>query len=190
MNPKKNLNNKDHSNKDRSNRKQWSSNKKNRTRRKKKTTRISEHFSKKDFACTETKKLRISLGLIGALELLRNKAKKRINILKGYESPDSPKAKKKFGKNYHTQGIAADIQIEGLTPVEVFLLAEEVTEFNGIGLNIEESYVHVDTRKEDNRFLWIETESSQVEINESNRDQYIKKTAWISDTETQKSVEP
>ena len=147
--------------------------KKNNKPKKKKTHKISEHFSKKDFICKESGKLRISLGLIGALELLRSNSKNRVNILKGYECPETSEKKKKIQRNYHSYGVAADITVDNLSAIEVFKLAENIEEIKGLGLNISDDYVHIDTRKDDERSLWVEEEEKIIQIDDTNRKTYI-----------------
>ncbi len=140
--------------------------------KKAKSNRVSEHFSKRDFVCKESGEFKISLGLVGALEQLRFLTKKRITIIKGYEPPEVAEKKGKIKRNYHTKGIAADIQVDNLDPKEAFIFAETIPEINGIGLNIAENYIHVDTRKEE-RTLWIEEKDSIIELNEENRSKYL-----------------
>jgi len=138
------------------------------------TRKISDHFSKKDFTCHcgECKEsLKVSLGLVGGLELLRAKAKNRINIVKGFECLDSAEKSGKIKRNYHTKGIAADITIDNLSVKDVFLLAEKIPEFNGVGLS--DDYVHVDTRKGDTQTRWIHQDDENIEINSENRSTYL-----------------
>jgi uncharacterized protein YcbK (DUF882 family) len=143
----------------------------------KKSNKLSDHFSKKDFDCRCGKcksSLRISLGLLGGLELLRSLAKQKVFIVKGYQCPDSAENQRKIKRNFHTTGVAADITIEKIDLKAAFLLAEEVPEFMGIGLDLEHQHVHVDTRKEKERALWIVTENGEtIPITEENRAQYF-----------------
>ena len=141
--------------------------------KKKFTNKISDHFSKKDFACQESGKFRISLGLVGALEELRTLTQKRITIVKGYECPEVAEKKGQLKRNFHTQGLAADIQISDMSPVDVFLAVEKCDAFIGIGLNLTENYVHVDTRKAE-RLLWVEEGNEEIPLTEDNRKTYFK----------------
>jgi hypothetical protein len=144
----------------------------------KKRNKISDHFSNRDFVCNCglcQKSLRISLGLVGGLELLRFLAKQRINIIKGYVCPEHAEKLDKIKKNYHTMGIAADITIDNKSLKETFLLAEQVSEFKGIGLNLTEKYVHVDTRKEKDPILWVVDGNKKIDLTPENRDQYFEK---------------
>ena len=142
-------------------------------KRKKRTShKLSDHFSKRDFVCEESGKLRISLGLIGALELIRSKANQRINIIKGFESLEVAEKKGKAKRNHHTTGIAADITIDNFTSIETFKLAEEIPEIMGIGLNVDDDYVHIDTRKAPERSLWIEKNDDEIELTDENKQEW------------------
>jgi zinc D-Ala-D-Ala carboxypeptidase len=145
----------------------------NRRHSPKKTSKLSEHFSKRDFVCRESGEFKISLGLIGALELLRTKCGKRINIVKGFQNVESAEKSGKVSRNYHTKGIAADIQIDNIDIKEAFKIAEEVEEFKGIGLNFEDNYLHVDVRKNPERKCWVEEGLKELEITEENRASYL-----------------
>ena len=145
---------------------------KSRPKKKKFTSKISDHFSKNDFACRESGKFRISLGLVGVLEELRGVTQKRITILKGYECPEVAEKKGQLKRNFHTQGLAADIQISNMEPVDVFKAAEKLQAIIGIGLNLQEGYVHVDTRKAE-RVIWVEEGNEEILITDENRSQYF-----------------
>jgi uncharacterized protein YcbK (DUF882 family) len=137
--------------------------------------RISDHFAVKDFACkapgcTSKKKVKVSLGLIGGLELLRERSQKHIRIIKGYECETH--VQKSIYKNYHPTGIAAEIQIDTLSPVDVFKLAETIDEFLGIGLQLDTQTVYVDTRK-DNPQKWVTNDGVRTDITEHNRHQWL-----------------
>ena len=145
---------------------------KSRPKKKKFTNKISDHFSKNDFACKESGKFRISLGLVGVLEELRGVTQKRINIVKGYECPEVAEAKGQLKRNFHTQGLAADIQILNMSSVDVFKEAEKLAGVVGIGLNLKDDYVHIDTRKAE-RLLWVEENNEEIPITDDNRKQYL-----------------
>jgi hypothetical protein len=143
----------------------------------KKNYKISDHFSSKDFVCNCgncDKAFKTSLGLIGGLELLRTKAKARIEIVKGYVCPECAESQTFFKKNYHVLGIAADITCKNLSLKDFFLLIEEIQEFKGIGIDVSKKHIHVDTRKSGERHIWIIDDEKQVDIDESNRKFYIE----------------
>jgi len=136
---------------------------------------ISQHFSIKDFLGpppqddAKPPPYKISLGLIGALELLQSNCPEKIRIIKGFENCDTVKSR----KNYHLLGLAADITVENMPIQELFLLAEKIPDFVGIGLNIKENHVHVDKRKQDERSLWVEENNKIINLTEENRAKYL-----------------
>ncbi len=139
------------------------------------THKISDHFSKKDFLFTTEggdQKLKISMGLVGGLELLRSIAKKRIMITKGYITPEAAEKEGNWKRNYHPLGLAADIRIDGISNEDAFLMAESVPEFKGIGLSLDGNHVHVDTRKTAERSLWVETNGQIIDLTPQLREKY------------------
>ncbi len=141
--------------------------------KKRKSNSISDHFSKRDFLCKESGEFKVSLGLVGALEELRSKVKKRITIVKGFESVEVAEKKGKLKRNFHTQGLAADIQIEGLSIQESFVVIETVDAFSGIGINFKEDYIHVETRKTERR-CWVEESNEDIELTNDNKHFYLE----------------
>jgi len=143
---------------------------------KKFTLKISAHFSKRDFMCRCGKcdsAIRVSMGLVGGLELLRSKVQNRITVERGYMCSDAVDAERGLRRNYYAMGLAAAITIENMSLPAVFRLAEEVPEFKGIGLNLDKGVVHVDTRKEKTLVAWVETGGKVISLDESNRSVYL-----------------
>lgn len=146
-------------------------------KKKKISHKVSDHFSKKDFVCQcgECKQsLKISLGLVGALELLRSTIGKRITIKKGYECPGNNETLKHYRKNYHSLGLAADITVEEMRPEELFVACESIEEIKGLGLNIDKQHVHIDTRKEEVRTQYVVHRDDIIELTEQNRATYFE----------------
>ncbi|MBG90594.1 MAG: hypothetical protein CL521_02130 [Actinobacteria bacterium] len=135
--------------------------------------KISAHFSKRDFTCQESGQIRISLGLVGALEQIRTLAENRVNIIKGYESPEVAEKKRTLKRNLHVQGIAADITVDNVSIYDLFTVAESVPEIKGIGLNVTDNYVHVDTRKEEDRRCWVEKDGETIDLTDENRHEFF-----------------
>lgn len=136
---------------------------------------VSESFKIKDFipetilSAKKPEPYKLSLGLIGAIEQLQAIANKPITILKGYEQSENIKSK----KNYHCLGLAADIRAQNMSIKELFLLAEKIPCFTGIGLNISENHLHVDKRPQE-RYLWVENNNEHIEITAENRAAYFE----------------
>lgn len=150
-----------------------------------KTEKLSEHFTIQDFSCKcgSCKGLvRLSLGLVGGLELLCAKVATKITIVQAFCCPDSPLRLGSIKRNYFSKGLAAKIKLENsnLTLKQLFLKVEEVEEFKGIGLLLEEGVIHVDTRKDQPRFLWIEEKKGkEVELLDSNRMVYFSQERFF-----------
>lgn len=139
--------------------------------------KISDHFSMKDFSCKcEDCKgaIRVSMGLVGILELIRSKCRNRVNIHKGFICIDAVEKLSEPRSSCHAKGLAADITVDNKSPEEVFLVAESIPEIKGLGLDIQGEQVHVDTRKEKERFIWVEDKGKTIPLNTENRSTYIK----------------
>ena len=70
-------------------------------------------------------------------------------------------------------GVAADIDVDNVSLVDVFKAAEQVPEFKGIGINLQSKFVHVDTRKEVERQLWVYENGKRVPMTVELRKKYI-----------------
>ncbi|MEK9727431.1 MAG: D-Ala-D-Ala carboxypeptidase family metallohydrolase [Candidatus Margulisiibacteriota bacterium] len=175
-----------HSNQD-SNRKQrrhqFSRNKPNLNLKRQKNSkwnkyRLSEHFVKRDFDsrkkdCSCAGSLRISLGLVGIIEALRAEVNERIDILTGYYCPECRERQYGIKRDFHHMGVAADIRVKGMSLTKLFQIAETFPEIKGIGLNLDEGHVHIDTRKEDERECWIEKDNEWIKLTPENRLEYF-----------------
>ena len=151
----------------------------------KRRQKISDHFSRKDFLCKcgdDNSYFRISAGLIGALELLRYRANQRINILKGYECTDSAERSGKVKRNFHNQGLAANITIDNIDLEVAFLIAEEMSDFTGICLNLDEKLIHLRVNKGKTRELWVSKNHKDIPITEENRYQFLPNLEAFNNT--------
>lgn len=140
------------------------------------TDRVSEHFKKSDFIPSDLdkkEKVRISMGLVGGLELLRKRAGKRITILKGFITQEMAEKEGNWKRNYHPLGLAAEITIKDMSPETAFLLAEEIEEFKGIGLDLDKQCIHVDTRKETDRVSWVIKDGKEISLDDDQRKTFL-----------------
>lgn len=140
--------------------------------------RLSDHFTKTNFdsrkkGCDCFNSLRISLGLVGILEALRTKVSKRIDIITGYYCPECRPRQYGVKRDFHHQGLAADIRIDGMSLVDLFLMAETFPEIKGLGINFDDGHVHVDTRKTPERDTWVEQSGQWIPLTDDNRSEYI-----------------
>ena len=120
---------------------------------------LSEHFSHQDFTCKCSRcrgkgEYKVHLGLVGALEELKSKAKGHIKILQAYRCDEQNEKLKGNKKSFHIKGKAAHINISGMKLQELYKYVKEIDRIKGIGLNSQENYIHNDTRDE-NPAEWI-----------------------------------
>ena len=114
---------------------------------------VTPHFKVREFACNDgSDPVFISQALADILENIRVHFGAAVHIHSGYRTvsfnaslPDSSK------KSQHCNGLAADIQVEGHTPVEVYNYACSLLGDHG-GVGIYNTFVHVDVRASKSRF--------------------------------------
>lgn len=136
---------------------------------------LSEHFSKKDFACNCKYckgSFKISLTLVGVLELIRTHFNKRVEVVNAYRCPQFSEEKASTRKSYHARGQAADIKVLGIPLNKIFLFAETIPQVNGIGLYPEKNFVHIDVREQDKKDKWVYEKNDYLELTDYRRKQY------------------
>jgi len=135
---------------------------------------LSEHFNHKDFVCRcpECKEeYKIHLGLVGALEMLSSHFRKRVRILSGFWCEAYLEKIKKGRRSFHNSGKAAHIQIDDVSPQEVFKIAETIPELKGVGFYPQENFVHVDTRAGD-PVRWVKEGNDYLPLTADKRAKY------------------
>ena len=101
-----------------------------------KAVKLSENFNSTEFdchgfgCCRETK---VSLQLVDILQSVRNHFGKAVTINSGYRCKTHNKAVGGASKSNHMNGIAADIAVSGIEPIEVAKYLESIG-VKGIGL--------------------------------------------------------
>lgn len=104
-----------------------------------------KYFKIEDFDCQETGERGISPEFIHRLDELREACGFPFYITSGYRSPDHSVEKRKSQPGTHTQGIAADIAVQG--GVQRRMVAQKAFELGFTGIGIAKGFVHVDTRE-------------------------------------------
>ena len=124
-----------------------------------KNFKISHNFSRKDFSCKCGKcqnEFRISLTIVGIVEHLKGKFKKRVNILQGYICEEQAKELYGNNKDYHHFGKAVDISITDVPIKDIFKEVESMEEITGIGFSPADNYIHIDIRDKDREVYLLE----------------------------------
>lgn len=125
-------------------------------------TKLSTNFKVNEFACTDgTDTIFISYDLVSILQQIRTHFGKAVTINSAYRT--EAKNKSIGGSTYsqHKYGLAADIAISGVTPLEVAKYAQSLMPNTG-GIGLYKSFTHVDVRKTKSR--WDCTSGSQKAV--------------------------
>jgi peptidase M15-like protein len=124
---------------------------------------LSPHFSKREFACHCCGALQIKMRLIDALEKLRALSGKAIVIHDGYRCRGHNQEVGGVTDSEHTRGLAADVEIPGLSLEEMYELALQVPEFARGGVGVYDGgFLHVDVRLHPSR--WARVKGQYVGI--------------------------
>ena len=136
---------------------------------------LSENFNKKDFVCRCThckEAFRISLTLVGVLELIREHFKRRVTVVNGYRCAECNEELGGIRKSYHARGKAVDITVADVPLEEVFLFAETLPEVRGLGFYPLKKFVHLDVREPEYALKWVVEQGDHVELTDEKRRQY------------------
>lgn len=107
---------------------------------------LSPHFRLREFASKDgSDKVLVDDGLVELLEAIRSAVGSAVTISSGYRSPAHNKAVGGVSHSQHLYGRAADIVVEGASPLLVGQIAEYYLDRRG-GIGVYETFTHVDTR--------------------------------------------
>lgn len=116
------------------------------------TTQITTNFKIKemDCKCSRCNKTLLDDDLIKGLQKVREHFGKALNITSGYRCVEHNKEVGGANASYHMKGMAADVYINDVSPIEIAQYAESTGLFNGIGRY--SNFVHLDVRE--NKYYW------------------------------------
>ncbi|PXF60098.1 MAG: peptidase M15 [Deltaproteobacteria bacterium] len=125
---------------------------------------LSKNFSRHEFACRCCGRTKINQRLVDALQELRDLTGEPVRISSGYRCPEHNQAIGGATRSQHLLGTAADIVVIGMTPAEMYRLAEDVEAFRngGIGVYPDKGFIHVDVR--DGRARWGQLDGKYVAL--------------------------
>jgi len=106
--------------------------------------RISKHFNESEFECKHCGQVIIAQALVYALEAVREHFNAPVTINSGFRCMYHNMAVGGALSSYHMRGMAADIQVKGATPQEVYQFCDTLSVKGGVGLY--KSFVHIDVR--------------------------------------------
>ena len=114
---------------------------------------ITPHFKVREFACSDgSDVVFVAPSLVDILEAIRVHFGRPVTITSGYRTVSyNAGLKNSSKKSQHCNGLAADIQVEGHTPLEVYNYACSLLGDHG-GVGIYNTFVHVDVRASKSRF--------------------------------------
>jgi uncharacterized protein YcbK (DUF882 family) len=109
---------------------------------------LTPHFSAHELRCKDGSERPIDCRLLSMLEAVRCHFDAPVIITSGYRSPSYNARVGGAPDSFHCKGMAADIQVVGLLPRQVYEWVERVFPVSGVGLYVREGggWVHIDCR--------------------------------------------
>lgn len=123
-----------------------------RTYKKGSKTRVATNFSASEFGCKGDGcciSAKIDTALVEHLQKIRTHFGVPVVINSAYRCEKHNKAVGGAANSYHTKGMAADIVVTGVKPLEVARYAESI---GILGIGLYDDFVHIDTRE--NKSFW------------------------------------
>lgn len=116
------------------------------------STKLSTNFSASEFACFDgSDPFFVAEELVEILQKIRTNFGKAVTITSAYRTESHNDAVGGSPTSQHLRGMAADIQVSGVTPATVAAYAETLLPSSG-GIGIYSSFTHVDVRTTKSRW--------------------------------------
>ncbi len=135
---------------------------------------ISENFRLSDFSCRCpecNQSFKMSMSLIGVLEAIVGRFGIRVDVVKGFICEAAANKLEIIKKSYHAMGKAVDIRVPKDKLVEVFRYLESLPEVRGLGIDLENSTIHIDSREKEPQ-KWLNLKGERAEITAELRSRY------------------
>lgn len=104
---------------------------------------LSANFNEREFACRHCGQVYVEPAMVERLQVLRQALGKPIKVTSGYRCPTHNKNVGGATQSRHMQGQAADITVDGMSPLQVSQAADKVG-FGGIGIYLKSGFTHCD----------------------------------------------
>jgi uncharacterized protein YcbK (DUF882 family) len=126
---------------------------------------LSAHFSQHEFSCRCCGSLKLDRRLVEGLEILRSLAGLPLIVHAGYRCEEHNREVGGVPHSEHTRGLAADIDLPGLSLQRMYELALAVPQFADGGIGVYDGgFLHVDVRN--HRARWARVNGRYVGIQE------------------------
>ena len=66
--------------------------------------------------------------------------------------------------SYHPKGMAGDLTCPTLNVIDLFLIAQEIPDFKGLGIYPDENFIHTDVRDNRKRFGYWKRDEKKIEM--------------------------
>jgi uncharacterized protein YcbK (DUF882 family) len=123
---------------------------------------LTKNFKLSEFMCNDgSQELMLDMNLVNKLQLMREKLGKPIVVVSAYRNSVYNAKVGGAPKSQHVNGKAADIKVNGISPLDIAFVAESVG-FKGIGVYTHDgnSFTHVDTRE--TKSYWKDAEGHKL----------------------------
>lgn len=122
--------------------------------------KLSANFTVAEFYCHDgSDVIVVDDALVALIQKIRDHFGRAVNITSAYRTAAWNKKQGGAQNSYHSRGMAADIQIAGVSPIAIALYAQSIGA-GGIGLYLYSGgmFVHVDNRSSKTR--WVQATKS------------------------------
>lgn len=125
-------------------------------------TKLSANFKVNEFACQDsTDTVFIAPELVAALQKIRDHFGAAVTINSGYRTEAHNKKVGGAAYSQHKYGVAADIAVRGVAPLDVARYADLLLGNKG-GVGLYKTFTHVDVRA--NRSRWDQRSGKQIGV--------------------------
>ncbi len=127
------------------------------------TRQLAPNFKVREFACQDgSDTVFVSPELVELLQAIRDHFGKAVNVNSGYRTETHHKKGGGAAYSRHKYGLAADICISGVSPLEVGRYAHSLLPHSG-GVGVYGTFTHVDVR--DVKTRWDQRSGKQIIVN-------------------------
>jgi uncharacterized protein YcbK (DUF882 family) len=126
------------------------------------STKLSANFKVSEFACSDgTDTVFLSMELLTLLQKIRDHFGKVVTISSGYRTEAHNKSVGGATYSRHKYGMAADIVVASVTPLEVAQYADTLLGAKG-GVGLYKTFTHVDVRAA--KYRWDKRSGKEVAV--------------------------